>query len=187
MSHKERSGELPEPGKFEKENISTDAAKVDDAPKKVGIQFKMKERVTKKRPSGDIEPKQVSVKLPRTSSNLHYHRSTAKDDMDSIESVIEKGFEHLGQILTPIVSRRRKLSETLASENNSPSKTPKITGLKTGCTVSRGSGRQKYLGSLRRPFPQSKPFFPLHKEIGYKPFDAKYILQTDFSEISTTN
>ena len=129
----------------------------------------MKETLNKKRPSGDIEEKQVSVKLARTSSKLHYHSPTSNDDMDSIESVIEKGFEHLGQILTPIVSRRRQLSENLASENNSPSKKPKITGLKTGCTVSRGSGRQKYLGSVRRPFTQSKPIFPFKNQLVTNP------------------
>ena len=106
---------------------------------------------------------------------------------DSIESVMREGFEHLGHILTPLVKKRTVPDTNIQDENVSPRKYPKVLGLKDGCTVSRGSGRLKYIGSARRLHPLRTDENPLMKTLSeapvrsvplFKPIFQKSILAT---------
>ena len=82
-------------------------------------------------------------------------------EADTIESVMREGFEHLGHILPPLVKKRTQTDTKLQDDDVSPCKIPKVCGLKDGCTVSQGSGRQKYLGSVRRVYSQRREDHPL--------------------------
>ena len=125
----------------------------------------------------DIEHKEVPLKLPRMSSLAGYSDPSSKYEKETNLSVMGNTLEHHGQRLIPVLSERTQMKEQLQSEETSPMKTPKISGLKLGCTVLQGSGRQKYLGSFRRNFTQPQQIVPEQKPVHTKPLLNRHMLK----------